>query len=112
MAENSGEINREEFKVAKVVERVNVSQLLEDVSEGLNVDLTEYEQKLHRTITGNETDEQLTTTLVKNALENIDEANPDWTYVASRFYLKQLYREAAKNRQGDAGQPYNNFYGL
>ncbi|HLR64401.1 MAG TPA: ribonucleoside-diphosphate reductase subunit alpha [Pseudogracilibacillus sp.] len=85
---------------------------LEGVTEGLNVDLTDYEAKLERTIRGDETDEQLTVVLVKNALENIDETNPDWTYVASRLYVKHLYREAARNRGNDEANPYDNFYGL
>src|SRR5690625_17473 len=86
-----------------------IDHLVKDVTNGLQVDTEEYKQKLQRTITGNETEEQLTTTLVKTALENIDEANPDWTYVASRFYLKQLYRDAASNRQNEENNPYHNF---
>src|SRR5690625_591292 len=89
-----------------------IDNLVKDVANGLQVNLEEYKQKLQRTIKGNETERQLTTILVKTALENIDEANPDWTYVASRFYLKQLYREAAKHRNGDKTSPYQNFYGL
>ena len=94
-----------------VVDR-EVDNLINDVTNGLQVNTKEYKQKLQRTITGNETEEQLTTTFVKTALENIDEANPDWTYVASRFYLKQLYRDAASNRQNEENNPYHNFYGL
>src|SRR5690625_4174945 len=94
-----------------VVDR-EVDNLINDVTNGLQVNTEEYKQKLQRTITGNETEEQLTTTFVKTALENIDEANPDWTYVASRFYLKQLYRDAASNRQNEENNPYHNFYGL
>src|SRR5690606_24251745 len=45
------------------------------------------------------------------ALENIDEANPDWTYVAAREVLNRLYREAQKNR-GYEGKPYGSFYEL
>src|SRR5690625_4993412 len=57
-------------------------------------------------------DELIENTLVKNALENIDEANPDWTYVASRIYLRKLYRKAAKNRQYREEQKYGDFYQL
>ncbi|MFC4560058.1 ribonucleoside-diphosphate reductase subunit alpha [Virgibacillus kekensis] len=50
--------------------------------------------------------------LIKHALENIDEANPDWTFVASRIYLRQLYKRAAENRRYDANLRYGNFHQL
>src|SRR5690625_4976220 len=38
---------------------------------------------------------------------------PDWTFVASEFYLKELYEQAMKNRTGkEDAEPYTNFYGL
>nr|WP_164670283.1 ribonucleoside-diphosphate reductase subunit alpha [Virgibacillus doumboii] len=53
-----------------------------------------------------------TDSLIKLALENIDEANPDWTFAASRIYLHQLYESAAVNRGYDANIRYGNFYEL
>src|SRR5699024_6849949 len=50
--------------------------------------------------------------LIKNALENIDEANPDWTYVASRIYMNELYNQAAYNRNYDVTLKYGDFYQL
>src|SRR5690625_161951 len=98
--------------MGQVVTDKSMEDMLRDVAKGLQVNMEEYEEKLQRTITGTETSEQLTTILVKTALENIDEANPDWTYVASRFYLKQLYQEAANNRNGNKESPYGYFYCL
>lgn len=98
--------------MGQVVADRSMKDMLRDVAKGLHVNMDEYEEKLQRTLTGAETSEQFTTVLVKTALENIDEANPDWTYVASRFYLKQLYQEAAHNRNGDKESPYENFFGL
>ena len=37
--------------------------------------------------------------LIKYALENIDEANTEWTYFAARIYLHNLYRKAAENQK-------------
>jgi ribonucleoside-diphosphate reductase alpha chain len=54
----------------------------------------------------------ITDQIVNEALGNIDEDEPDWTYVASKVYLRKLYREAAKNRAYDAGERYGDFYGL
>lgn len=50
--------------------------------------------------------------LIRRALENIDEANPDWTFVASRLYLQKLYYHAAKNRQYSPSLKYGDFYQL
>src|SRR5690625_844967 len=56
--------------------------------------------------------EEITDTLIKNALENIDEGNPDWTYMASRIYLRKLYKEAAFNRNYEEDMYYGDFYRL
>ncbi|WP_428848875.1 ribonucleoside-diphosphate reductase subunit alpha [Virgibacillus siamensis] len=48
--------------------------------------------------------------LIKAALEQMDEANPDWTFAASRIYLDQIYREAAENRGNMSG--YGDFHHL
>lgn len=50
--------------------------------------------------------------LAKRALENIDEANPDWTFVASRFLLHSLYLQAAENRKYNISSKYGDFYQL
>ncbi len=51
-------------------------------------------------------------TLIQTALENIDEANPDWTYAAARIYVGNLYKEAAANRGYDESEKYGSFYHL
>ena len=38
--------------------------------------------------------------------------HPDWAYVAARFYLQKLYKEAAKNRNYDSESKYGGFYAL
>src|SRR5690625_731923 len=98
--------------MGQVVADRTMKDMLRDVAKGLQVNMDEYEEKLQRTLTGAETSEQFTTVLVKTALENIDEANPDWTYVASRLYLKKLYIEAANNRHYCASQKYGSLYEL
>jgi ribonucleoside-diphosphate reductase alpha chain len=47
--------------------------------------------------------------LIMEALSNLNVQEPDWTFVASRLFLKQLYDEAAINRGNDRGQAYTNF---
>src|SRR5699024_205227 len=58
------------------------------------------------------TEEELYDLCINSALENIDEANPKWTYLASNIYLKKLYKEAATNRNYAHEQKYGDFYTL
>lgn len=46
------------------------------------------------------------------ALNQIDIDAPNWTFVASHFLRKQLYKEACKNRQHSDTESYPNFYQL
>src|SRR5690625_2675024 len=83
---------------------------LNTVTKGLKVDVSSFKEKISRVIIGDETGREVTNIYIKTALENIDEANPDWTYVASRFYLEQLYTDAMNNRKQKS--PYESFYSL
>ncbi|HLS60306.1 MAG TPA: ribonucleoside-diphosphate reductase subunit alpha [Virgibacillus sp.] len=89
-----------------------VEELIEKSTTGLKVQADAYREKVFRVIPEHARMEQITEILVKTALENIDEANPDWTYVASRVYLADLYRQATSNRQSDPNDQYGDFYQL
>lgn len=54
---------------------------------------------------------KLSNFLILEALSNISEDEPDWTYFAAKIYLDQLYIEAQNNR-GYQDQPYDSFYDL
>ncbi|MGX1983755.1 ribonucleoside-diphosphate reductase alpha chain [Thermolongibacillus altinsuensis] len=56
--------------------------------------------------------EEITNKLILNALDQITIEEPDWTFVAARIYLKQLYKQAALHRSYDAAQRYGCFYEL
>ncbi|RSL29238.1 hypothetical protein D7Z54_32390 [Salibacterium salarium] len=56
--------------------------------------------------------DSITELIVNTALENIDEVNADWTYIAAKTYLTKLYKEASRNRSYDASEKYGDFYGL
>lgn len=90
----------------------NVARLIDCVTEGLKLDKDLYEEKATRMIAPSLSKEEVYDILIKNALENIDEANPDWTYVASRLYVEQLYEKAAQNRQYASEDQYGDFYKL
>lgn len=51
--------------------------------------------------------------LANIALEEVDEANPDWVFHAAKIYLETLYKEASINRSYDTKDgKYGDFYGL
>ncbi|MGV3487650.1 MAG: ribonucleoside-diphosphate reductase subunit alpha [Tuberibacillus sp.] len=56
--------------------------------------------------------EQLINLLITAALENVDEANKEWNYIAARFYLNELYRKASENRGYNADLKYGSYYDL
>src|SRR5690625_5009733 len=93
----------------------NAEQVIEKIKQsttGLKVDVQPFQDKAFRMIPENASNEKINEVLIKNALENIDEANTDWTYVASRIYLSELYDQAAHNRNYDAQDKYGDFYSL
>lgn len=55
---------------------------------------------------------EITNKLILTALDHISRENSEWTYVASRFYLNKLYKEAAYNRSYDPSEKYGSFIGL
>ena len=74
----------------------------------------DYIDKVVRTIAQNVEykAEQITDLLIKTALENIDEASPEWSYIAAKAYLRRLYKQAARSRAYSADDKYGDFYGL
>jgi len=74
----------------------------------------EYTEKIIATITAKDEykAEQITNLLVMTALENIDMAQPDWTFVASYVHARDLYKQASKSRVYDASRKYGDFYSL
>lgn len=81
-----------------------ITQLIDYATNGLNVDKEILLKKARQSGGAN--------SLIKLALENIDEVNPDWTFAASRLYLEDLYKKAAANRGYNADLQYGNFYEL
>ncbi|WP_010531458.1 ribonucleoside-diphosphate reductase subunit alpha [Lentibacillus jeotgali] len=81
--------------------------LVEQVTQGLDVDKEAILDKARNNDAPVDKDH-----LIKLALENIDEANPDWTFVAARLYLQTLYEQAAENRGYDDTRQYGDFHRL
>src|SRR5690625_261666 len=90
----------------------NLFKYVEEVAKELQLDTTDYLAKSNRVITDDTPEEKAIEVLIKNALENIDEANPTWTFLASRLYLKELYLNASKNRGYAETDHYGDLYNL
>ncbi|GGJ53758.1 ribonucleoside-diphosphate reductase subunit alpha [Virgibacillus salexigens] len=88
-------------------------ELIDKAANGLNIHTDAYKQKAFKTIQEDTPIEKAIDILTKNALENIDESAPDWTFLASRIYLQELYRQASVNRNYyGQEQYYGDFYTL
>ncbi len=107
-------IQGEEMEMTEAIKdrQAPIRQLISQAVEGLALDTADYEEKALRLITPDMPREKAADILMKNALENIDEANAKWTYAASRIYLQELYHQAAVHREYDAGHKYGDFYNL
>ncbi|API91954.1 MULTISPECIES: ribonucleoside-diphosphate reductase subunit alpha [Virgibacillus] len=91
--------------------RDKLVDIIDRAQQGLAVETEAYKDKAFKTIQEDTPIDKALDILVQNALENMDESAPDWTYVASRIYLQQLYHQARQNRQYNTGE-YGDFYQL
>lgn len=91
--------------------RDRLVEIIDLAQQGLAVETNAYKEKAFKTIQEDTPIDKALDILVQIALENIDESAPDWTYVASRIYLQQLYHQARHNRHYDDGT-YGDFYEL
>lgn len=56
--------------------------------------------------------EQITQTIINNAVSEIDMSYHEWTHVASEVYMKSLYKKASVSRTYSADKKYGDFYAL
>ncbi|AKU27452.1 ribonucleotide-diphosphate reductase subunit alpha [Geobacillus sp. LC300] len=96
--------SREEF--ARLVEQA--------AADFVRLSLEEYEERVWQLLSRKEmvTFEQLYQTAILEGLSYISEEEPDWTFVCARLYLRQLYREAARQRGYEERERYGDFYSL
>lgn len=99
-------------QAAQMRDELDRLAIIDRVTEGLSVDGELLREKAIRTISDEATIDDVRDALIKRSLEMMDEANPEWTYVASRIYLEQLYNAASINRGYDADFKYGDFYAL
>ncbi|KHE67168.1 ribonucleoside-diphosphate reductase subunit alpha, partial [Halobacillus sp. BBL2006] len=75
-----------------------------------NLELSRIIEKITALGLSEMSEEEQTKALILECLSEMDESEPDWTYAASRFHLKQLYKRSMNNRQ--QAKPYKNFFHL
>src|SRR5690606_23156136 len=92
----------------------NEERLRSFIQRKLEINDTAFADKLVRGIEGRETfsASNITKLIIQTALENVDEAEPHWNFVAAKAYLLELYKQSSKNRSYDAVNKYGDFYGL
>lgn len=93
-----------------------VNRILGDDFKDLDIasliGLIEEEVKSRSTVSA----EEISKIIIQSAKDRIGlhkgVKNPDYQYVAGRFYLQKLYKEAATNRNYDSDKKYGGFYAL
>ncbi|AGY48376.1 ribonucleotide reductase large subunit [Bacillus phage Slash] len=58
------------------------------------------------------TADQITNLMLMVSSENTSVEEPDWTYLSAEFFLRDLYKKAAKNRCYDPKEKYGSLYTL
>jgi ribonucleoside-diphosphate reductase alpha chain len=92
----------------------NVAKLIAEIERSFSkLDFQPFKEKVeHALQVKNMTDDQVRNMLILAAVERIGRNEPEWTYVAARFYLKKLYKLSAGFRQSGKETGYGSFYEL
>ncbi|MBS4214411.1 MULTISPECIES: ribonucleoside-diphosphate reductase subunit alpha [Neobacillus] len=86
-----------------------VLETIRQVSEKYNLDTTELQKQIRELdISKKEANQQA----LLYAVNQIAMDQPDWTFIAARLYLYELYINASENRGYDSSLKYGDFYGL
>lgn len=86
-------------------DKARLSRSLTKVFEGLSLDKEEFVDRMARVVEtrGSMTYEGFTRKMKLTALEEVSQFAPEWDKVATRLTLKEIYKEARHNRQGNMG---------
>ncbi|GHH99020.1 ribonucleoside-diphosphate reductase subunit alpha [Neobacillus kokaensis] len=86
----------------------NLLGTIRQAAEKYKIDVTGMQESLQHHINEAEANQHA----LLYAVNQIAIDQPDWTFVAARLYLNELYAEAAKNRSYDSSLKYGNFHTL
>jgi len=80
----------------------------QEACEGLeNVDYNELELDAKIQFRDKISTEEIQQTLIKTAVDKIDIDRPNWTFVAARLFLNDIYHKVGKLYHGKKGNPYS-----
>ncbi|MDC3413936.1 ribonucleoside-diphosphate reductase subunit alpha [Terrihalobacillus insolitus] len=83
---------------------------LDDVLDKFpNLDTTRYKERIFRSVQSRREikAENITEMLIQNALDEISIEQPDWTFVASQFYSKQMRKDVETRRKAKAYKDFD-----
>ncbi len=91
----------------EVLDIAKIQKFTKDSVEGLeNVSQSELELDARIQFRDKMPTEEIQQTLIKTAVDKIDVDRPDWTFVASRLFLYDLYHKVGKILETKKGSPY------
>ena len=92
------------------VETLDITKIQKNTSDAVkgleNVSQSELEVDAKLQFQDMMSSEDIQQTLIKTAVDKIDIDRPNWTFVASRLFLYDLYHKAGRNVGGIKGKPY------
>ena len=91
----------ETLDITKIQKHTSAS--VEDLA---NVNQSELEVDANLQFQDMMSSEDIQQTLIKTAVDKIDIDRPNWTFVASRLFLYDLYHKVGRNVGGEKGKPY------
>ncbi|WP_251550258.1 ribonucleoside-diphosphate reductase subunit alpha [Neobacillus muris] len=86
-----------------------VRQVIDEAAKEYELDTAALKERLDLT---NRTEQEEIELALHEALNHITMDQPNWTFLAARLYLRQLYAHAANNRQYNQQEKYGDFYKL
>lgn len=98
-----------------VQESTGVLAVLEQVKEEYpHLDIDHFSQMVRQLIQakGYDSYHQLYNEVILKGLDQMDEEEPDWTFVCARIYAQYLYEQAALHRHFTKEEAYPDFYSL
>ncbi|MFB6467262.1 ribonucleoside-diphosphate reductase subunit alpha [Cytobacillus sp. Hz8] len=87
----------------------NAFDTIQEFAEKYQVDVTELMEEIAPL---HDREIEINERVIHYALNKISMDQPNWTFLAARFYLNELYKEAAKNRKYDHLKKYGELYSL
>jgi len=92
------------------VERLDITKIQKYTCEAVenlkNVSQSELEVDANLQFQDMMSSADIQQTLIQTAVDKIDIDRPDWTFVASRLFLYDLYHKVGRNVGGQKGKPY------